>query len=422
MAINAQILDSKKEGKNECFLASFSLKEYLSNLPSNYADYDVQREVVASNVYLDKMIQTVLLKKHIPTIVLVLSDYNQSHNTISFNSSDYKILDGLQRTHRLKMIFDTYNFFIEELNSNNNILKLKKYQISRTYSRELKNIKSNYKILFEIIEFYKKNDQQTLNNVFTDNKIWFELWSGLNSSQQVEKMLLLNAGHKPVKLKHQLELLFINDLLKEFKNKDKFQDFQLIREKEKNSTSFSKSRSYGEFHFSQIISSLIAFDKGKIIVTNTNLITKIQESDFAIQDLNGEISYNYINNFVEFILDFDKILKNNYSEYIKWFGRETSLVGLFASLGNYRIEHEVYDPKEIFDKLINHLNTHPSILNLGAYDEARKVLDLSKINFGTVNRKVVYSAFRSLLDSIDNPGMFPGEEINWRSHFLKFVK
>lgn len=422
MTIKAKILDSREDGGSQCFLAKFSLFDYLTNLPENYKEYDIQREVVSTNVYLDKIIETVLNKSHIPPIVIVLGNFNKVDDSIQFSANNYKILDGLQRTHRLKMIYDTYLLFKNELKEDPSILELKKFQLSRKYSSQLSSINSNYKILTRIIEFYKNNNSDNLDKVFNQNYLWFELWTNLNSAQQVEKMLLLNAGHKPVKLKHQLELLFINDLLKEFSSKEKFNNFKLIREKEMNSTSFSKSREFGQFHFSQLISSLIAFDKGQIIVTNTNLISKVQDKEFVIQDLTSELSYSYINDFVEFLLDFDEILKENYSNEVKWFGREASLVGLFAAMGNYRQNKEIEKPKELFDLLISFLRKHPNVLNLDDYDNGRKLLDLSKINFGTVNRKVVFSAFNKLLERIENPQIFQDQPINWNAHFSKFVQ
>jgi len=426
MSINAKILDSRTDGDSICYLTKFSLLEYLSSLPENYQEYDIQREIVSTNVYLDKIIDTVLNKYHIPTIVLVMNSAkdNLDEGVLNVNSEDYKILDGLQRTHRLKTIFDTYSLFKDELNQEGMpILSLKKYALSRRYASQLSKIKSNYNILFKIIEFYKNNDKdiRELEKVFKDNFLWFEVWTNISEDKQIEKMLLLNAGHKPVKLKHQLELLFINNLLKEFKNKPTIKDFKLIREKDVNSSSFSKSRNYGEFHFSQLIASIIAFDKGKLIVTSANLISSVQDNDFTIQELNNELSYDFLNDFIEFLMDFDMVIRDYYPGNIKWFGRETSLVGLFAALGGYRSDNEVYVPKEIFKKLIDYLKDNPKVLNVDNYDSGRKILDLSKINYGNINRKVVYNAFKDLIDEIYSPKLFNITPIDWEKYFSKFA-
>lgn len=416
MKIKGEILDSRKDGDSSCYLMKISLKEYLLSLPDNYTEYDVQREIVSSNVYLDKMIDTVLSKYHIPSIVLVTDDLITDDKSIEL-SQNYRIIDGLQRTHRLKMIYETFLLFSSEIKKEDSITTLSKYILSKKYSEELSKINSNYKTLSKIIDFYKSHNIEVLEQVFAQNYLWFEVWTNLSASGRVEKMLVLNAGHKPVKLKHQLELLFINDLLIAFRSTDKFKDFKLIREKERNSTSFSKNREYGEFHFSQLIACIIAFDKGKVVVSNTNLISQIQENDFTIQELNNELSYDFINDFIEFLLDFDRFIANNYNEGVKWLGRETSLVGLFAALGSYRYEKDVTSPKSVFCDFMSFLDKNPKVLNLNKYDESRQILDFSKINFGNVNRKVVFKATKQLLDRMDNPQMFDDEPIDWRMYF-----
>ncbi|HHQ4526105.1 TPA: hypothetical protein ACSP1O_004060, partial [Aeromonas veronii] len=65
-------------------------------------------------------------------------------------------------------------------------------------------------------------------------------------------MLVLNAGHKPVNIKHQLELLFQN-LLPIFEGV-KSGDVRIVREKNISSAEFSKTREVGIYHFSHLIS------------------------------------------------------------------------------------------------------------------------------------------------------------------------
>src|SRR5690606_11298845 len=134
-----------------------SLYDYLNNLPENYKEYDIQREVVSTNVYLDKMIETVLNKHHIPSIVLVLQKFTNDNGQIFFKEFDYKIIDGLQRTHRLKIIFDTYKLLKEELSISSVILSLSKFHLSKKYSKQLFALKSNFKILSKLLDFYKEN-------------------------------------------------------------------------------------------------------------------------------------------------------------------------------------------------------------------------------------------------------------------------
>ena len=419
MEIQGHLLDIREDGESQCYLMKISLKNYIQSLPENYTEYDVQREVVSTNVYLDKIIDTVLNKLHIPSIVLVTDQINLMGHSIRFNE-EYRIIDGLQRTHRLKSVFDTVELFKSEIKNSLDILNLSRFQLSKRYSEYLIKINSNYKILLKVIEFYNRNNIEALDNIFSDNFMWFEVWTNLNSAQRVEKMLLLNAGHKPVKLKHQLELLFINDLLQDFKRQEGLKDFTLVREKERNSISFSKSRKFGEFHFSQLIASIIAFDKGRLIVSNANLISNVQDTDFTIQELNSELSYQFIQNLVKFLLNLDKNISQSFEEGNKWLGRETSLVGLFAALGNYRKQKDITDANTVFEKFSEYIYSYPIILNLDDYDHYRQLLDYSKINFGNVNRRVVYQAITQLLNEIDKPGLFQQNGINWEIYFSNF--
>src|SRR5262245_22906579 len=124
--MKATILDTREDDKGICYLCKFSLEEYIQGLPSTYRDYEIQREIV-SNVYLDRLVDTVLSKRHIPPIVLVLgkNSFEKRGGTLSIDA--FKILDGLQRTFRLKAIRETVDFCIK-LNHEENYLEWSKFK------------------------------------------------------------------------------------------------------------------------------------------------------------------------------------------------------------------------------------------------------------------------------------------------------
>ncbi|EHY79828.1 hypothetical protein PstZobell_20625, partial [Stutzerimonas stutzeri ATCC 14405 = CCUG 16156] len=199
-----EILDVKTEDQATCRLIKSSLSEYLSSLPKDYASYDIQRAIVG-NSYLDKLVLTIINRRHIPSITLVL-EYEPDFKEKKIDS--FKILDGLQRTHRLKIIHDTKNLLLQKIIRDEE--SLSEFQLKRKYRDELVSIGSSSYILIELKRFYDIHGKEALESCFTENYQWFELWSGLSADEQVQKMLLLNAGHKPVNIRHQLELLFNN--------------------------------------------------------------------------------------------------------------------------------------------------------------------------------------------------------------------
>mgnify|MGYP005846577757 FL=1 len=244
MKVKATILDSRDDGNSRCILSRMSLQDYVNALPSSYQDYDVQREIV-SNVYLDHLVDTVLNRRHIPPIVLVVEngDYNIQNDVLGLAS--FKILDGLQRTFRLQAIRKTIDFCCENLDPQSNYLSWSKFKFSRSFSNQLHEFDSNTEVLRAVVEVFQREGKESLLKTFTENNQWFEIWIGLTPQDEVRKMLMLNAGHKPVKTRHQLELLFLN--LLPILRDGEGQDFTLVREKDISATQFSKERKVGTF-------------------------------------------------------------------------------------------------------------------------------------------------------------------------------
>lgn len=394
-----KILDQRREENNYCFLASTSLQNYIENLPDNYRDYEIQREIV-SNSYLDNLIETILNKKHIPPIVLVIEsgDYTISKEVLLVKR--FKILDGLQRTFRLKLIWDTIKFFKDEVSKSDEIISYSKFKVSRIYSEKLLEINSTTNILYSLIEFYKKNVTYELTDLY-DNIQWFEIWTDLTPDEEVQKMLILNAGHKPVKTNHQLELLFRNllPIIKKIKNGE----FELIREKDQSSITYSKNREKGQFHFSHLISSILSLKEGKTITTNVGLIQKTQSSDFEIEEFSQYFNFEFFSRFIEVLIDLDTKISAVYGELgLKWVGREVSLVGVFAATGKYAKEFSL-GPIQSLNLIESKVLSDVTKLNLDEYEKLRNSLELSKVNIGTVNKKAIYDAIYDLIsDKLNN--------------------
>ena len=175
--MKGKILDKIKEKDSTCYLVKIQLKEFVTSLPEGYKDYEVQREIV-NNTYLDTLIDTVLEKKHIPPIVLVADADKFQEASNELQIEEFKILDGLQRTYRLKLIWDSIEFFQTEMLKSHEILELKRIQLSKKYSSTLDNINSNSKILESIISFHKTNPKIDIKSCF-DSFQWFEVWTNL---------------------------------------------------------------------------------------------------------------------------------------------------------------------------------------------------------------------------------------------------
>lgn len=407
--MEAKILGKFSEGDADCFLTSITLSDYLDSLPEDYHKYEVQREIV-KNSYLDDLISTILYKKHIPPIVLVVDKNRIIHNDLNLTISEFKILDGLQRTFRLNTLYETVKLLQRELTKSSSILSLPKLQLSRTFKEEFEKYNSSSSIFIKIIDFFKSDLKENFNGLdeLFNRKQWFEVWTNLTPDEEVNKMLILNAGHKPVKTKHQLELLFRSII--PVLNKVDFPEFKLVREKEMPSIEYTKKREMGLFHFSHIITSILSFGEGRPLTSNIDLIQKSQTNYFANDVYDDFLQLKFLKEFIKTLLQLDKaVIKVYASEGTRWIGRETSLVGIFGAIGKYMYEKDLKPVAALEDfnaKVTNNVRS----LNINEFEEKRNSLNLAKVNFGNINKNAVYDGIYAILSGTE-------AVINWSKYF-----
>ncbi|CAN0586411.1 unnamed protein product [Ectocarpus sp. 12 AP-2014] len=397
-----KVLDTKAEEKSTCFLVSTSLEDYVKSIPSDYDSYEIQRAIV-NNSYLDRLVYTVFKKGHIPTITLITEDAKDSIEKGRIRG--FKILDGLQRTHRLKIIFETKELFLENVNDIGQ--EISDFQLKRSFRDKLAEIGSSGNIFIAIKEFYYEQGQDELNKCFSENTQWFEVWSGLSPEDEVKKMLVLNAGHKPVNIKHQLELLFQN--VYPIFDSIKSGDIVIVREKESSSAAFSKGRAIGTYHFSHLISALISFIEKKPISTNSNFISKVQDDDQKLKEFSEIFSYSFLEDFLRSVNKLDIAANSHFGEVgSQWIGREVSLTSIFAVIGFYSKNSDE------FVSIIDELSTEFGKCNLSDYENCRNNVDLAKVNIGNINKKNIFKGFDKFLSEgmkkpIDWNEIFKGE-------------
>lgn len=402
--MKARCLDERSERKGTCYLCSIKLSDYLESLPNSYEDYEVQREIV-SNVYLDHLVSTVLERQHIPSIVLIAKDVSKSGSSLEIRS--FKILDGLQRTYRLHAIQKTIHYALENYNKDERPLELSRFAFSRKFSTVLREFNSNTEIYLAILNFLDRNGADKLGKCLSENSQWFEVWTGLSPADEVRKMLTLNAGHKPVKTRHQLELLFLN--LLPVLRKAGAGKFDIVREKELGSTQFSKARKAGEFHFAHLITAMLSLLKGKPVIASAGLVQEVNEESEGLEDAAVAIDPDLFTDAVRFLVRLEALLEKGYGDLARlWIGREVTLSGLFAGLGAYA--RETSSGEVPFKKLLAVLSGNPKALRLDEFESARNNLDLSKVNIGNVNRNAVFNATLELLND-------PSAKLHWRSYF-----
>ncbi len=426
--LSLKILSEKQDNSNVCFISEGNLEDYILSLPEKYKEYDIQRGIV-KNSYLDNLTETVLSNGFVPPIVLISEDAEITTTNIIFNN--YKILDGLQRTVRLQNIFKAFKVYLKLLveYSKEEIEQLKKVHLSKLLREKFHSDDVEIVYLLSIIQHYKISQNVLEKDIFKKFKQWFIIWNNLDKVDQVNNMLILNAGHKSMDLKHQLELLVLNILSEDFLN-SKYtisgvveETSRFVRAKEVNSAYFYKNKKAGQLHLSHLISALIAFERTIPFTLKQDDLQKIQNDDESeFENLKIFFENDNIDKVINFIEKIDLLFKNNYpanNEGLQWLGRESVLIGLFSAFGKYYKKQLEINPdlsfSDNFEKIYLVLEENIIKYKINNFNEAKKNIDITKLNIGNVFKFTTYYATcKILFNTID--------EIDWKMFFNKYSK
>jgi len=384
-----------------CYLCEGTLENYINSIPDRYREYDIQRGIVKNNVYLEKLTTTILEKKYIPSIVLVANNHLNIQNNL-ITVEEYKILDGLQRSYRMKLIYKAYNLYIEEIenSSKEEIENKTKFKLSRELKSKLSANETNISYLWTIIEFYRGKDIDR--SIFQDFIQWFEIWENLEKNEQINKMLLLNAGHKSMDMKHQLELLFLNIISNTYLD-------SFIRSKETSATYFYKNKREGDLHLTHTISALIAFDKCEPILLNQKFLQELHENiDIELEQVKVFFMDENLEKFINFFKQLDELINNEYEEIgLEWIGRESILIGMFASFGKYfqlNYDKNIENLENCFNDIIRVVRDNIESFKIDEFNMAKENVNIAKVNIGDLFKYSTYYFFCQILktNQIDN--------------------
>lgn len=382
-----------------CYFCGASLLDYLDSIPKEYNQYEIQRGFV-NNVFLDTIVDSVKDNKFIPPIVLVLKEPMDLEKNNKIKNGQFNILDGLQRTIRLKKLYEASKFLNDKKLEINELSDFK----LRTY------FKKNYanKYITESSYILKAKEKALTIENFRNFSQWFEIWSDLDKTQQIEKMILLNAGHKSMDLKHQLELIFLTSMNIRQYNDDKCNnDFNetkckkdylcIINAKDISTRSFySKKRKY-DIHFTLFLDAIIALEKKEPFVIDQKSLVDLQANYLDYEIIKIIISED---DNIKALIDFFKFLDDLFCDKFKekgleFSGRESVIIGFFAALGNYidfgNFIESIKKLKLVFKENIKYLNIYE-------FENMKKQVDITAFNIGTIMKETVYYLTKSIFE------------------------
>ncbi len=190
-----------------------------------------------------------------------------------------------------------------------------------------------------------------------------------------------------------------------------------------NSAYFYKNKKAGQLHLSHLISALIAFERTIPFTLKQDDLQKIQNDDESeFENLKIFFENDNIDKVINFIEKIDLLFKNNYpanNEGLQWLGRESVLIGLFSAFGKYYKKQLEINPdlsfSDNFEKIYLVLEENIIKYKINNFNEAKKNIDITKLNIGNVFKFTTYYATcKILFNTID--------EIDWKMFFNKYSK
>ncbi len=239
-------------------------------------------------------------------------------------------------------------------------------------------------------------------NDFLDRLIRVEMWINIPFSAIAYRMLLLNAGQRPMSVKHQVEILSsqLVDDLSGIPDLDIFRVLDVRRRTQP-----------GQFPLAKIAQAFQAWLQGQpnLDLRNTVMEELLAESAIEVLGQTVPVGGNVqdpdgFHRYVAWLVQLDLALGAN---NISFLGNETVILGISAAVGamerNEALASRVWPAlnkllTEIFD------NRESDPLALAIFDKLRQGIDSSKVNVGLANREMVFNAFKEYVrDSGDTP-------------------
>lgn len=328
--------------------AQSDIPSYLSTVGVNFDEFDIQRRRVKHKAY-GRMKEDIIAGALLPPITLAvkkefceriseITDPNILSQELSIPNR-VNILDGLQRTHILNDI---------------------------------------------VTEGFSFKDKQTL---------LLEIWIEQEVSNLIYRIIILNAGQKPMSMRHQIELLFSStkDLLQR-----KITDLDILSERDGARRTRAK-----KYPFSTLSLSYYAYITKSPEVDKDNLIAqKLQEDEILS---GGEKRFNdafeRYSNLLEKFTQIDKVITEIYPEDgLSWIGSENVMLSFFAAAASFDTRVDgIHRVDSAIESLVSTLTTADPNSDPMALEDHKMVINgfnARRVNIGFATRKLLFNAFR----------------------------
>lgn len=231
-------------------------------------------------------------------------------------------------------------------------------------------------------------------DAFLARSLRLEVWVNIEFFPLAYRMLLLNAGQRPMSMKHQIEILSsglasdIGDL----------PGIDIIRTKD-----HRRRVRPGQFHLAILAQAFQAWIQRSPNVDRTNLVVETMAVDEALDSLGIDLTVDEgqqrdgFRQFVGWMLELDFALGE---EFHRFFGNDTVVLGFAAAVG-FAHKNEMLQERlpVAMSNLISRMRDENEVdpLGVGVFEEIRKSVDVKRSNVGEATRGLVFRAVREYI-------------------------
>lgn len=356
--LNAVALDRDDRLQSYCVTAKCSYHDFLELTSGAESNLDIQRSIIKGSKAYATLRSDLKRGCVLPPIVLAanltlsqaLEDVfaNQIFDTLSadlsrLSGSDVYVIDGLQRTNAIRQT-------LEELDGT-------------------------------------ERDQ------FLARPLRVEIWLNIPFGAIAYRMLLLNAGQRPMSVKHQVEVLSskLVDDLGDIENLDIFRIAETRRRTQP-----------GQFQLSRIAQAFQAWLQGQPNLDLRNTVMEELLAESAIEVLGQTVPTGHrrsgqdgFHQFATWLVALDMALG---AENVGFLGNETVILGVAAAVGALeRSETLSSRVWPALNKLLTAATRQPDTVGLETFEALRLGIDPSKVNVGVATRNMVFNAFKEFI-------------------------
>lgn len=230
-------------------------------------------------------------------------------------------------------------------------------------------------------------------DTFLSRSLRLEIWVNIKFFPLAYRMLLLNAGQRPMSMKHQIDILSggladdLNDL----------SGIEIIRLKD-----HKRRIRAGQFHLSTLAQAFQAWMQRSPNVDRTNLVVETMAVDEALDSLGIDLTDDDGNQrdgfrqFVDWLLQVDRALGDAHNRFL---GNDTVVLGFAAAIG-FAHKNEMLQERlpQAMDSLIAEAQAGgDDPIGVVTFDQIRRSVDTKRSNVGEATRGLVFRAVREYI-------------------------